>query len=302
VAGVIVRQLSEHYSNFRATGSFEDYLRNNRISGIQNVDTRSLVLHLRTHGSQMGVIGAENQSKSDLVDIAKSLPTMDGLDLAKDVSTKKVYLWNEGVWSLKSGIEPITETESTQRPHVVAMDFGIKFNILRLLVGHGFRVTVVPADTTAEQIIKLKPDGLFLSNGPGDPAAVSYAIETVRMLLGKMPIFGICLGHQILGLAFNAPTFKLKFGHRGGNHPVRNELTGKVEITVQNHGFATSAEHVPSGVKITHINLNDNTIEGLEVSDISAFSVQYHPESSPGPHDALYLFKKFRDSVDKWIN
>jgi len=297
VAGVIVREVSEQFSNYRSEGSFEDYLNRNAVVGITGIDTRALVLHLRTFGSQMGVIATGNRSASELVDKAKAIPSMEGTDLVPVVSAKKIYQWRQRTWKPGIGFKDLTPEEERTRPHIVAIDFGIKYNILRLLIEHGFRVTVVPCKTPAAEIMALKPDGIFLSNGPGDPATVRYGIKTINELLGKVPMFGICLGHQLLGHAVGVPTFKLKFGHRGGNHPVRNQLTGKVEITVQNHGFASKADSVPEGVRITHLNLNDNTIEGLDVPDAKAFSVQYHPESSPGPHDARYLFENFKRLV-----
>ena len=297
VSGIIVRELSEQFSNYRAESSFEDYLKKNGVVGITGIDTRALVLHLRTHGAQMGIIASGTQNADELVDKARKLPSMEGLDLVPFVTTDAAYPWLERTWRPGIGFEKISDAEAAKRPLIAAVDFGIKYNILRLLVEEGFRVQVVPATASSQEILALNPDGVFLSNGPGDPAAVTYGIKTVRELLGKKPMFGICLGHQILGHAVDAPTFKLKFGHRGGNHPVRNTLTGKVEITVQNHGFATHAGKVPAGVRITHLNLNDQTIEELEVPNAKAFSVQYHPESSPGPHDASYLFRQFRSLV-----
>ncbi len=298
-AGVIVRALPEEESNYRATASFSHYLERNNIVGIGGIDTRSLVLHLRTVGALMGVIETGEKKSAELVEKAKALPSMEGLNLVKDVSTKEPYSWTEGVWELGKGYRAYTQTELQSRPHVVAVDCGIKYNILRLLVDQGFRVTVVPATFSAEEILALKPNGIFLSNGPGDPAAVTYVIQLVRELLGKKPLFGICLGHQMLGLAAGGNTFKLKFGHRGGNHPVRNELTGKVEITTQNHGFAVDPQSLPSSVKVTHLNLNDQTVEGLSLKEAGAFSIQYHPESSPGPHDARYLFSEFKQLVSR---
>lgn len=298
IDGIIVRELSEHYSNYRATSSFGDYLKKAQVVGIGGIDTRALVLHLRTYGAQMGVIATGEQR--DLVDKARAIQTMDGLDLTGAVTTKDPYDWSEGSWKLNSqggAYQKPTADEVKKRPIIVAIDFGIKRNILRLLADEGYLVRVVPASTTAEEILSINPAGVFLSNGPGDPAAVATGIKTTRDLLGKKPIFGICLGHQILGLATECPTYKLKFGHRGGNHPVKNLDTGAVEITVQNHGFATDIKKISKHVRITHMNLNDQTVEGLEVPGAKAFSVQYHPESSPGPHDARYLFKKFSQMI-----
>lgn len=296
-AGTIVRELSGHYSNFRAEKSLSDYLRENNVVGIGGIDTRALVLLLRTKGAQMGIIETGEVRGDDLVQRARALPSMNGLDLTGDVSTKEAYDWSQGIWRPGKGFTEVSSADLKNRPLVAAIDYGIKYNILRLLVEAGFRVRVFPAQTTAAEILQANPAGIFLSNGPGDPAAVQHAIKMTKDLLGKKPVFGICLGHQILGLALGIPTFKLKFGHRGGNHPVRNELTKKVEITVQNHGFAIDASRLPKGVQVTHLNLNDNTVEGLECREARAFSVQYHPESSPGPHDAQYLFDRFSNLV-----
>lgn len=297
-SGIIVHNLCEHYANYRAEQSLSQYLKASRIVGIEGIDTRSLVLHLRTHGAKMGVIASGDHSVSTLVDKAKALPSMEGMDLVKSVSTQKSYEWKQGSWVLGKGYYQVSDSALSLCPHVVAVDYGMKYNILRLLVDQGFRVTVVPAQMSASDILALKPDGIFLSNGPGDPAAVDYAIKTVAALVGKKPLFGICLGHQIFGLALGAKTFKLKFGHRGGNHPVRNELTKKVEITSQNHGFAVDSSSIPKGVVVSHINLNDLTVEGLTLAEQGAFSIQYHPEASPGPHDARYLFEKFQGLVE----
>jgi carbamoyl-phosphate synthase small subunit len=297
VSGLIVKDICFKPSNFRSEQSLPEYLKENSIVAIAGIDTRALVLHLRTHGSQMGIIKTGEADETDLIERAKNIPSIEGRDLVPYVTCKEKYEWTQGDWELGSGYREYSREELKDRPHVVALDFGVKYNILRLLTKAGFRVTVVPATTTPEDITSLKPDGVFLSNGPGDPAAVTYGIETVKGLLGKFPLFGICLGHQILGLALGAPTFKLKFGHRGGNHPVKNCATGGVEISVQNHGFATDASKMPSGVTLTHTNLNDQTVEGLEMAEYNAFSVQYHPECSPGPHDSSYLFNEFYNRV-----
>jgi len=238
-----------------------------------------------------------------LVDHAKSLGTMSGRDYVKVVSCWEPYAWDEVPWSLdeyissKAGYSSLTQEQLAARPHVVALDCGIKRNILRLLLDAGFRATVVPAAYSTQQILELNPDALFLSNGPGDPAALGYIVDNVKPLLGRFPIFGICLGHQVLGQALGGRTYKLKYGHRGGNHPVKDLATEKVEITVQNHGFAVDAASLPKDVSVSHINLNDRTVEGLDLPEIRSFSIQYHPEASPGPHDARYLFKRFFEKV-----
>jgi carbamoyl-phosphate synthase small subunit len=267
--------------------------------GIEGIDTRELVTLLRTEGSQMAVMAAGDGINPDtLVDRAKSLGSMEGKDYVKQVTCKDTYTWDFLPWSLGHGnTRRLSQEQLVSRPHVVAIDCGIKTNILRLLVDVGFRVTVMPAGVTAEQIMSLRPDGVFLSNGPGDPATLGYVVKPVQQILGKVPIFGICLGHQILGQALGGKTYKLKFGHRGGNHPVRDETTGKVEITVQNHGFAVDKGTLGDRAFISHLNLNDMTVEGLESKECKAFSVQYHPEASPGPHDSRYLFERFFRSV-----
>jgi carbamoyl-phosphate synthase small subunit len=287
----IVRRLSPVASNWRATGTLEDYLRDHRIPLISDIDTRALVRHIRLQGSMRGIVSLVDHDEASLLRKVKGSPLMVGWDLASKVSIEKSY---------SGAKEPLTFVEFSRlagtKPddfHVVAYDFGIKTNILRDLVHCGARVTVVPSTTSAEDVLSLKPDGIFLSNGPGDPEAVDYAIRNVRSLLGKKPIFGICLGHQIMGLAFGGKTFKLKFGHHGGNQPVFNTDLNKVEITAQNHGFAVDANSLPPEIRITHINLNDQTVEGMEHMSLPAFCVQYHPEASPGPHDSYYLFEKF---------
>ncbi|MBX7145480.1 MAG: glutamine-hydrolyzing carbamoyl-phosphate synthase small subunit [Oligoflexia bacterium] len=301
--GIIIRDLPRVVSNFRAQQSLPEYLYNNGIMGLAGIDTRALVTHLRTYGAQMGVIACgEKLNVDDMVSVARQQGSMEGKDYVKAVSCKTAYQWNELPWSLahsnkRPGNPQLAFEQLWSRPHVVALDCGIKYNILRLLVEVGFRVTVVPATATAEEILAQKPDGVFLSNGPGDPATLGYIVRAVRGVFGKVPIFGICLGHQILGQVVGGRTYKLKFGHRGGNHPVKYMPTGKVEITVQNHGFAVDPASLPSDVRISHVNLNDNTVEGLEIPHARAFCVQYHPEASPGPHDANYLFRKFFEEV-----
>jgi carbamoyl-phosphate synthase small subunit len=289
VAGFVVKEATEVPSNWRSTGSLGDYLQEQGIVGIQGVDTRALVRHIRERGAMNGIISTVDFDRDYLQSKLSKTPSMEGLDLVREVTCRETYPW-------KSETAPISNFKFQNRNNqyrVAALDFGIKWNILRLLRAHGCAVTVFPATTPAETILEADPDGVFLSNGPGDPAAVSYAITTVKKLLGKKPIFGICLGHQILALALGARTFKLKFGHRGLNHPVQHLATGRVEITSQNHGFAVDADSLPDTVEVTHLNLNDHTLEGLRCLEIPAFSVQYHPEASPGPHDSRYLFSEF---------
>jgi carbamoyl-phosphate synthase small subunit len=272
------------------------------IVGIQSIDTRALTRHLRDHGAQEGVISTLDPDPESLAAKAKASPGLIGRDLVKEVACREPYSWTEGTWNLSRGYEPRSPAPGPRPPtfKVVAYDSGIKQNILRQLVSVGCEVTVVPATTPAEAILERKPDGVFLSNGPGDPEGVPYLIESVRRLIGKIPIFGICLGHQILGLAFGGTTYKLKFGHHGANHPVKDLATGRVEITAQNHGFAVDPKSVERfGLSETHVNLNDGTSEGMSHRELPVFSVQYHPEASPGPHDANYLFNRFRDLMVK---
>jgi carbamoyl-phosphate synthase small subunit len=294
--GFIVRHFAEEPSNFRAEEGLDDYLRRHGIVGISGIDTRRLTKHIRTAGAQMGVIASEGSAKA-LVDRARALPGMEGQDLASRISTKTRYEWREkgaDVWT-----EAERSEEAKPRFHVVAYDWGLKRAMLRLLAEAGCRITVVPGNTTADEALALRPDGVFLTNGPGDPDAVIGAREAVAALLGKVPVFGICLGHQILALALGARTYKLKFGHRGANQPVKELATGKVDITAQNHGFAVDDESLGKRAKVTHVNLNDGTVEGIEVLDAPAFSVQYHPESSPGPHDARALFGRFVSLMER---
>ncbi len=295
VEGFVVRELSPVVSNYRSEESLDAYLKRNHIPGIQGIDTRKLVKHLRTHGAKKGMISTSESDPKKLVQKAKEAPSIVGVDLVKEVSCQKAYDFNEG---LLEGFE--WGNAKPKKYKIVAIDSGIKYNILRQLNRHGFFVHVVPAATSADEILKMKPDGVFLSNGPGDPSAVIYLVETVRKLIGKLPIFGICLGHQMLGLALGATTSKLKFGHRGGNHPVMDLTTQKIEITSQNHGFVVDVDTLPKGdVTVTHVNLNDKTLEGLSHNKYPLFSVQYHPENSPGPHDSNYLFERFFHLVEQ---
>lgn len=297
VAGFVLRDPSLMASNFRATEDLDNYLRRHGVVAIGGVDTRKLTRHLRDHGAQNGCLGTADAST--LVDRARRAPSMEGLDLAQRVTPKQPYEFTEarGTWNVDFDIHRQAFPPKPQRQpdlHVVTMDFGAKRNILRCLVDVGCKVTAVPASTSAADILALAPDGIFLSNGPGDPAAVTYAIDTIRELLGKRPIFGICLCHQLLGLALGGRTYKLKFGHRGLNQPVQDLATGRVEITLQNHGFVVDVESLAGRATTTHLHLNDGTSEGLDAPEANAFSVQYHPEAGAGPHDALYLFERFR--------
>jgi carbamoyl-phosphate synthase small subunit len=291
-SGLVVHELSPIVSNFRSHASLQSYLEQNAIAGIEGVDTRMIVRILRSQGAMRCVIAhGENLDHAELVERARAVPSMNGLDLTPLVTTNEAYQWQaeeQNQWDYRP------ETRGTgARKRVVAIDFGVKRNILRRLAHHGCDVTVVPATTSAADILALNPDGVFLSNGPGDPAAVTTAIQTVKDLLGARPLFGICLGHQILSLAVGASTYKLKFGHRGANHPVKNLDTGSIEITSQNHGFAVDPSTLPSNARMTHVNLNDDTCAGIALTDVPAFAVQYHPEASPGPHDSDYLFDQF---------
>ncbi|HWR73146.1 MAG TPA: glutamine-hydrolyzing carbamoyl-phosphate synthase small subunit [Nitrospirota bacterium] len=295
VEGFIVKEYLDFPSNWRAKSSLHQYLAANGIVGIQGIDTRALTRHLRDFGAQPGIISTRETSPDNLVKKAQKLPKMSGLDLAREVTCKEPYRWEEGDWSIKKGYAK----KSASRYTVVAYDYGIKRNILRLLTQAGCDVTVVPATMSAEEVLGMKPDGVFLSNGPGDPEPVTYAIENIRKLLGKKPLFGICLGQQLLGLALGGRTYKLKFGHHGANQPIMDLATRKVEIAAENHGFAVDLDTVKDQVVPTHMNLNDNTCEGFRHKTLPAFCVQYHPESSPGPHDSRYLFARFVEMMEK---
>jgi len=298
VEGFIVREYIAQPSNWRAEMALGEYLERAGVVGIEGIDTRALVRHIRTAGAQQAVISSVTRNAEELVAKARAAPGLEGCDLVKEVTTAAAYDWDAAEWDLANGYRTLSKEEMRDAPLVVAIDYGIKRNILRRLVATGFRVTVMPASATSEQVLALNPAGIFLSNGPADPAAVPYAAETVRGLLGEKPIFGICLGHQLMGLALGGRTYKLGFGHHGANHPVMDLRTRRVEITSQNHGFAVDAESLAGKAELSHLNLNDQTVEGLRGIGAPFFSVQYHPEASPGPHDSNYLFDRFKRLVN----
>src|SRR5579863_5788887 len=320
IEGLIVREFSAISSNWRSEQVTDEYMERYSVPVLAEIDTRALVRHLRTHGVMRGVISTKAADANELVQRARKIRKMDGTDLAKVVSTKSIYTFDSSdsrnqtgdplLANPQAGCPTLGESRGSEsRPgwegkstlHVVAYDFGIKQNILRMLTREGCRVTVVPAETTADDVLSLKPDGVFLSNGPGDPEPVDYAVNAIRNMMGRVPVFGICLGHQLCGLALGGRTYKLKFGHHGGNHPVRNNTTGKVEITAHNHNFAVDPDSINANeVELTHVDLNDQTLEGLRHKTLPLFSVQYHPEAAPGPHDSHYLFRDFRLMMEEW--
>ncbi|MEW6144635.1 MAG: glutamine-hydrolyzing carbamoyl-phosphate synthase small subunit [Thermodesulfobacteriota bacterium] len=295
--GFVVKEYWKEPSNWRSRGSLGSYLSDSGVVGIEGIDTRSLTKLIRSKGAQKAVISTAESDPEKLLKKVRASQGIVGIDLVTEVSCDNPYKWSEGTGAWR----PASEKAAGERRRfrVVAYDYGLKRNILRKLSDHGCEVSIVPSRTPPHEVLSMKPDGIFLSNGPGDPAAVAYAVESVRTLIGKKPIFGICLGHQILGLALGGTTYKLKFGHRGANQPVKNLRTGKVEITSQNHGFAVDADSLGGDVEITHINLNDNTVEGLRHREHPVFSVQYHPEASPGPHDSSYLFEEFIEMMEE---
>jgi carbamoyl-phosphate synthase small subunit len=305
IEGLIVREFSPISSNWRSEQVADEYMERYSVPVLAEIDTRALVRHLRTYGAMRGVISTQTADTEALIQKARAIRKMAGTDLARIVSTKSAYDFDLADPRCQAGdpllASALVQNAEQRQLHVVAYDFGIKLNILRMLAREGCRVTVVPAETSAEDVLAMKPDGVFLSNGPGDPEPVDYAVRAIRKFLGRVPVFGICLGHQLTGIALGGKTYKLKFGHHGGNHPVKNLATGKVEITAHNHNFAVDPDSINANeVELTHVDLNDQTLEGLRHKSLPLFSVQYHPEAAPGPHDSNYLFHDFRKLMEEW--
>ena len=292
LSGFIIKELSKVQSNWRSRGSLEEFLKETNVFGIQGIDTRALTRQIRDKGAQQAILSTDTSDPQRLIEKVRKSPGLIGRDLVKEVTCKNAYDWNESEWTIHSGKTKLKEVKDRSY-NVLVYDFGVKRNILRKLTRAGCKVRVVPANLPADEVLATRPDGIFLSNGPGDPAAVPYAIDNVKTILGKVPVFGICLGHQILSLALKGKTYKLRFGHHGGNQPVLDVKSGKIEITSQNHGFAVEQNSFDSDVDITFLNLNDDTVEGIQHKSWPVFSVQYHPEASPGPHDSEHLFDKF---------
>jgi len=303
--GFVVKEYIDYRSNWRSSRSLGRYLLDHNIVCIEGIDTRALTRHLRDHGARMGIISTVEPDPAALLDKVRKHPGISAFDLVRDVTTKDTYIWNKRVWKWQPAdaeVQSYENKNSSLVPHpssfrIVVYDFGVKFNILRNLSDAGFAVTVVPAQTPAEAVLEMNPDGIILSNGPGDPETVTYAIENTKKLMGRKPVFGICLGHQILGLAMGGRTYKLKFGHHGGNHPVKDLLTGRVEITSQNHNYCVDIKSLHGQVTLTHRNLYDGTEEGMKHVELPVFSVQHHPEAGPGPNDAAHIFGRFKTMI-----